>query len=85
MPSLVSDVHAVAEELALRSPAAVGSSLGGTIADRRHLPAVHPARALVTVDVSLRFDDFAQLIRPFAHRLEIEGLLQSYVVSGRRV
>jgi pimeloyl-ACP methyl ester carboxylesterase len=67
MLALVADVHAVAEELGLEAPAVVGHSLGATVAAL--YAAVHDPRAIVTVDQSLRFGDFARFLRPYADRL----------------
>jgi pimeloyl-ACP methyl ester carboxylesterase len=58
MPSLVGDVRAVVEELALGEPALVGHSLGATVV--AVYAAAHRARAVVCVDQSLRFGDFAE-------------------------
>ena len=66
-PSLVSDVHSVVEKLDVGEPAVVGHSLGATIAAVYAAP--HPARALVCVDTSLRFGDFAQLVQRHANVL----------------
>jgi pimeloyl-ACP methyl ester carboxylesterase len=57
MPSLVGDVRAVIEEPALGDPALVGHSLGVTVA--AVYAAAYGARAVVCVDSSLRFGDFA--------------------------
>ena len=61
MPSLVGDVRAVVEELALGEPALVGHSLGCTVA--AIYAAAHGARAVVCVDQSLRFGDFAEFVQ----------------------
>jgi pimeloyl-ACP methyl ester carboxylesterase len=61
MPSLVDDVRAVVEELALGEPAIVGHSLGATVA--AIYAAAHGARAVVCVDTSLRFGDFAGYVQ----------------------
>ena len=52
MVSLVGDVRAVVEEVALGEPAIVGHSLGASIA--AVYAAAHGARAVVCVDQSLR-------------------------------
>ena len=67
MPSLVGDVHALVERLGLGPPALVGHSLGGTVA--AVYAAAFPARAVMCVDQSLRFGDFARRIQPHADRL----------------
>ena len=60
MQSLVGDVRAVVEEVGLGEPAVVGHSLGASIA--AVYAAAHAARAVVCVDQSLRFGDFAALL-----------------------
>jgi pimeloyl-ACP methyl ester carboxylesterase len=56
MVSLVGDVRALVEEVALGEPAIVGHSLGASIA--AVYAAAHGARAVVCVDQSLRFGEF---------------------------
>jgi pimeloyl-ACP methyl ester carboxylesterase len=68
--SLVGDVRAVVEELALGEPAVVGHSLGATVA--AVYAATHGAHAVVCVDGSLRFGDFAELVQPLAEELRSE-------------
>jgi pimeloyl-ACP methyl ester carboxylesterase len=70
MLSLVGDVRAVVEDLGLDDPAIVGHSLGVTVA--AIYAAAHGARAVVCVDSTLRFGDFASLARPYAAELRAE-------------
>jgi len=67
MLSLVGDVRALVEELALGEPAVVGHSLGASVA--AIYAAAHGARAVVCVDQSLRFGDFAELVQEHAEAL----------------
>jgi pimeloyl-ACP methyl ester carboxylesterase len=67
MLSLVGDVRAVLEDLGLDDPVVVGHSLGGTVA--AIYAAAHDARAVVCVDQSLRFGDFAAVVQPQADAL----------------
>ena len=60
--SMVADVKAVVDEVGMGEPALVGHSLGAPTAA---IYAVgNPARAVVCVDQSLRFGDFAARVRP---------------------
>jgi pimeloyl-ACP methyl ester carboxylesterase len=59
--SLVGDVRAVVDELGLEEPAVVGHSLGATAA--AVYAARNPVRAVVCVDQTLRFGDFASLLQ----------------------
>ena len=79
MPSLVSDGHAVAEELGLRSPAVVENSLGARSPIDAIYAAVNAVRAVVTGHRSLRFADFAQVIRPFADPERFAALLLAFL------
>jgi pimeloyl-ACP methyl ester carboxylesterase len=81
MPSLVGDVRAVVEELALGEPAVVGHSLGASVA--AVYAALHGARAVVCVDQSLRFGDFAELVAPHAHALRGEGTMEAVLAIDR--
>jgi len=67
MPSLVGDVRAVVEDIGLGEPAVVGHSLGASVA--AVYAAAYDPRALVCVDQSLRFGDFAKLVQTHADRL----------------
>ena len=67
MPSMVADVRELVEELALEDPAIVGHSLGAAVA--AVYAAAHGARAVVCVDNSLRFGDFARFLGPYAGAL----------------
>ena len=79
--SLVSDVGAVVEEVALGEPAIVGHSLGVTVAAL--YAAVHDVRAVVCVDSSLRFGDFATLVEPFAEALRGERTMEAvWAIDG---
>jgi pimeloyl-ACP methyl ester carboxylesterase len=69
MLSLVSDVHAVVEEVSLGEPAIVGHSLGASIA--AVYAAAHGARSVVCVEGSLRLGEFATLVQ--AHAEELRG------------
>ena len=81
MLSMVSDVHAVAEELGLDTPAVVGHSLGGTVAAVYAI--AHPARAVVCVDQGLRFGDFARRVQPLADRLRGEDWIEAMLEFER--
>jgi pimeloyl-ACP methyl ester carboxylesterase len=65
--SLAGDVRAVVEEVALGEPTIVGHSLGASIA--AVYAAAHAARAVVCVDQSLRFGEFAGLVQAHAEDL----------------
>ena len=73
--SLISDVRAVVDELQLGDPTVVGHSLGATVA--AVYAAIHGARAVVCVDSSLRFGDFATLVAPYADALRGEHTLEA--------
>jgi pimeloyl-ACP methyl ester carboxylesterase len=81
MLSLVGDVRAVVEELALGDPAVVGHSLGGSVAAL--YAAAHGARAVVCVDQSLRFGDFAALVQPRADALRGEHTMEEVLSIDR--
>jgi pimeloyl-ACP methyl ester carboxylesterase len=81
MLSLVSDVHAVVEEVSLGEPAIVGHSLGASIA--AVYAAVHGARAVVCVDGSLRFGDFARLVQAQAEELLSQRTMQAVLSIDR--
>ena len=67
MASLVGDVRAVVELIGLDEPAVVGHSLGASVA--AVYGAAYNPRAVVCVDQSLRFGDFAKLVQAHADRL----------------
>ena len=75
MPSLVGDVRSVVERLDAGEPAVVGHSLGATIA--AVYTAVHPVQAVVCVDASLRFGDFAQLVQRHANVLRSDRTMEA--------
>jgi pimeloyl-ACP methyl ester carboxylesterase len=81
MLSLVGDVHAVVEELTLGEPAIVGHSLGGSIA--AVYAATHGARAVVCVEQSLRFGDFAGLVQAHAEELRSQRTMQAVLSIDR--
>jgi pimeloyl-ACP methyl ester carboxylesterase len=81
MPSLVGDVRAVIEELALGEPALVGHSLGVTVVAM--YAAVHGARAVVCVDSSLRSGDFAMAVQPYADALRGEHTMDAVLSIDR--
>ena len=83
MLSLVGDVRAVVEELALDEPALVGHSLGVSVA--AVYAAAHGARAVVCVDQSLRFGDFAALVRPHADALRGERTMEAVLSIDREL
>jgi pimeloyl-ACP methyl ester carboxylesterase len=83
MLSLVADVRAVVEELALGEPAVVGHSLGATVA--AVYATAHGARAVVCVDSSLRFGDFARLVRRHADALRGEGTMEAVLAIDREL
>ena len=68
MQSLVGDVRAVVEHIRLGEPAVVGHSLGASVA--AVYGAAYDPRAVVCVDQSLRFGDFAKLVQAHADRLQ---------------
>lgn len=67
MLALVSDVHAIVSQMDLRLPAIIGHSLGGSVA--AIYAVLHPARAVVVVDQTLRIGDFAQRVQRYAEQL----------------
>jgi pimeloyl-ACP methyl ester carboxylesterase len=69
MRALVGDVRAVIEELGVGEPAIVGHSLGASIAAM--YAAAHGTRAVVCVEQSLRFGEFATLVQ--AHADDLRG------------
>ena len=75
MLSLAGDVRAVVEELALGDPALVGHSLGVSVV--AVYAAAHGARAVVCVDSSLRFGDFAAVVQPQASALRGEHTMEA--------
>jgi pimeloyl-ACP methyl ester carboxylesterase len=75
MVSLVGDVRALVEEVALGEPAIVGHSLGASIA--AVYAAAHGARAVVCVDESLRFGDFAELVQAHAEDLGSQRTMEA--------
>jgi pimeloyl-ACP methyl ester carboxylesterase len=82
MLSLVGDVRAVVEDLALTDdPAVVGHSLGASVA--AIYAAVHHAQAIVCVDQGLRFGDFAERIQPLAGGLHGEHPMQAVMEFER--
>ncbi len=81
MLSLVGDVEAVVQELASGKPAVVGHSLGASVA--AVYAAVHGARAVVCVDASLRFGDFATLAQPHTAALLGEHTMQAVLLIDR--
>ena len=74
-PSLVGDLRAVAEDLELDEHALVGHSLGVTVA--AVYAAAHGASAVLCVDSTLRFGDFAAFVAPWAQALRGEGTMQA--------
>jgi pimeloyl-ACP methyl ester carboxylesterase len=83
MLSMVADVRAVVEELALEEPAVVGHSLGATVA--AVYAAMHDAPAVVCVDTSLRFGDFARLVQAHADALRGERTMEAAVSIEREL
>ena len=88
--SLAGDVRAVVEELGLGQAAVVGHSLGAVVA--AVYAALHEPGAVVCVDQSLRFGDFAEAVqaqadvlrgdRPMEALLEFERGLQLEPYAG---
>ncbi len=70
-------MRAVVEEPSLGDPALVGHSLGGSAA--AVYAAVNDARAVVCVDQSLRFGDFAERIQPLTDDLRGEHPMEAVV------
>ena len=81
MVSLVGDVRAVVEEVALGEPAIVGHSLGASIA--AVYAAVHGARAVVCVEGSLRFGEFAGLVQAHAEDLRSQRTMEAVLSIDR--
>jgi pimeloyl-ACP methyl ester carboxylesterase len=81
MLALVGDVRAVVEALDLGEPAVVGHSLGATVA--AVYAAAHGARAVVCVDQSLRFGDFAARVRPYAEALRGPRTMEAVMAIER--
>jgi pimeloyl-ACP methyl ester carboxylesterase len=81
MPSLVGDVRAVIEELALGEAVLVGHSLGATLVAL--YTAAHGAHSVVCVDQSLRFGDFAALVQPHADALRGEHTMEAVLSIDR--
>ena len=80
--SLVGDVRAVVDELRLGEPAVVGHSLGATVA--AIYAAGHGARAVVCVDASLRFGDFARFVQTeYAEALRSEQTMEAVLAIDR--
>jgi pimeloyl-ACP methyl ester carboxylesterase len=75
MLSLVGDVRAVVEELALDAPAVIGNSLGANVA--AVYAAAHDARAVICIDSSLRFGDFAMIVQAHADGLRGERTMEA--------
>ncbi len=80
-PSLTGDVRAVVDELALGEPALVGHSLGATTA--AVYAALHGARAVVCVDQSLRFGDFAAVVQHQADALRSDRTMEAVLTIDR--
>lgn len=81
MLSLVGDVRAVVEDVALGEPAIVGHSLGASVAAA--YAAAHSARAVVCVDQSLRFGDFAALVQAHANDLRSQRTMEAVLSIDR--
>jgi pimeloyl-ACP methyl ester carboxylesterase len=81
MVSLVGDVRAVVEEVALGEPAIVGHSLGASIA--AVYAAAHGARAVVCVDESLRFGELAGLVQAHADDLRSQRTMEAVLSVDR--
>ncbi len=76
--SLVGDVREVVEAAGLDEPAVVGHSLGATVAAL--YGAAHGSTAVVCVDSSLRFGDFAEFLKPWKDEL-LGGRTMNAVLS----
>ena len=63
------------QKLDVGEPAVVGHSLGATVA--AVYAAVHPARAVICVDASLRFGGFAQLVQRHANTLRSDRTMEA--------
>lgn len=81
MVSLVGDVRAVVDEVALGEPAIVGHSLGASIA--AVYAAAHGARAVVCIDQSLRFGEFAGLVQAHAEDLRSQRTMEAVLSIDR--
>jgi pimeloyl-ACP methyl ester carboxylesterase len=81
MQSLVGDVHAVVQEAGLGEPAVVGHSLGATVA--AVYAAAYDARAVVCVDQSLRFGEFAALVQAHADALRSVRTMEAVLSIDR--
>jgi pimeloyl-ACP methyl ester carboxylesterase len=81
MVSLVGDLRAVVEKVALGEPAIVGHSLGASIA--AVYAAAHGARAVVCVDQSLRFGEFAGLVQARTDDLRGQHTMQAVLSIDR--
>jgi pimeloyl-ACP methyl ester carboxylesterase len=81
MLSLVGDVRAVVEEVALGEPAIVGHSLGGSVA--AVYAAAHGARAVMCVEQSLRFGEFARLVQAHGEDLRSQRTMQAVLSIDR--
>jgi pimeloyl-ACP methyl ester carboxylesterase len=81
MLSLVGDVRALVEEVALGEPAIVGHSLGASIA--AVYAAAHGARAVICVEGSLRFGEFAALVQAHAEDLRSQRTMQAVMSIDR--
>jgi pimeloyl-ACP methyl ester carboxylesterase len=79
--SLIGDVRAVVDELALGEPALVGHSLGATTV--AGYAAIHGARAVVCIDQSLRFGDFAAVVQPRVDALRSERTTEEVLSIDR--
>lgn len=81
--ALVGDVRAVVDELGLGEPAVVGHSLGATVA--AVYAAVHAPPAMVCVDSSLRFGDFAALVQARTETLRSERATEALLEIEREL
>lgn len=81
--SLVGDVRAVAGEVSADRPAVIGHSLGATIAAL--YAALNPARAVVCVDSSLRFGDFAVRVQAREEDLRGENAMEAVLDIDREL
>ena len=81
MMSLVGDVRAVVEQVALGEPAIVGHSLGASIA--AVYAAAHGARAVVCVEGSLRFGEFAELVQAHSDDLRSQRTMEAVLSIDR--
>jgi pimeloyl-ACP methyl ester carboxylesterase len=81
MLSLVGDVRALVDEVALGEPAIIGHSLGASVA--AVYAAAHGARAVVCVDQSLRFGEFAELVQEHAEDLRGQRTMEAVLSIDR--